>query len=164
MITENEQKVYGTLHELGIPFVRYEHSPVFTVEETKTLGLEIPGQHCKNLFIRNKKGDAHYLVVLDDSKKVNLKDLSAQVGSSGLSLASEERLYTHLGLTPGAVGPFGLINNKEKNVIVLLDKDIVNSETICFHPNVNTATISIKYKDFEKYLDWCKNEVQYVQI
>lgn len=164
MIMNKEQRVYDLLEELKIQYTTYEHKPVFTIEEANQLNIDIQGSHCKNLFIRNRKGNQHYLVVLMDSKKVDLKGLSKQISSTNLSFASEERLLKYLDLTPGAVTPFGLINDQDKHVQVLLDKDLIGSEYICFHPNVNTATISIAYKDFEKFLSWCKNKVFYVEI
>jgi Ala-tRNA(Pro) deacylase len=164
MITENEQKVYDALSELGIPYSRYEHEPVYTVAEAEQLEADIPGKHCKNLFLRNKKGDAHYLLILEASKRVDLKNLSKQIGSPGLSLASGERLERYLGLKAGSVSPFGLINDHGKQVTVLLDSDIVNSETVNFHPNVNTATLIISYRDFEKFLTWCGNRVCLVDV
>lgn len=95
---------------------------------------------------------------------VDLKNLSDQIGSTNLSFASEERLYKYLKLTPGSVGFFGLINDTEKHVEVLLDKALTASNIISFHPNVNTATISISYSDFEKFLNWCENKIYYVEI
>lgn len=159
-----QNKVYSLLEELEIPYVKYEHIPVFTIEEADKLDVNIPGVHCKNLFLRNRKGNKHYLVIVEKLKKVDLKSLSEQIGSTSLSFASEERLYKYLNLTSGSVGIFGLINDDEKHVEVLIDKYLAMSNTISFHPNVNTATISIAYKDFEKFLNWCENEIHYVQI
>ncbi len=162
MITENEQEVYDALDKLGIPYVRYEHEPVFTMEGLSKVGIE--GMHCKNLFTRNKKGDVHYLIIVAHSKRVDLKSLSGQIGSVGLSFASEERLLRYLGLTTGAVSPFGLINDQDRDVKVLIDKDLVGLDNLCLHPNVNTASIKISFDDLGRFLRWCQNEVHYVQI
>ena len=121
MITVHEQEVYDTLDKLGISYVRYEHEPVFTMEGLSKVGID-DGMHCKNLFTRNKKGDVHYLIIVAHSKRVDLKSLSGQIGSAGLSSASEERLWRYLGLTTGAVSPFGLINDRDQDVKVLIDK------------------------------------------
>ncbi|WZL73324.1 prolyl-tRNA synthetase associated domain-containing protein [Clostridiaceae bacterium 35-E11] len=164
MTIEGEQKVYDILKELNIPYVKREHIPVFTIEEANQLEEEILGQNCKNLFIRNRKGDQHYLVVMIDSKRIDLKNVSKQIDSTSLSFASEKRLYQYLKLTPGSVTPFGLINDNEKHVKVLLDKDLREGEDISFHPNVNTATITIAYKDFEKFLGWCGNPITYIEV
>lgn len=164
MINVQEQKVYDILNLLNIKYIRYEHKPVYTVEEANELDILISGQHCKNLFLRNRKGDVHYLVIIDDTKKVDLKSLSKQIGSSSLSFASEERLTKYLGLKPGAVTPFGIINDIERIVAVLIDKDLVKADIVNFHPNVNTATIGVSFKDLEKFIKWHENEIEYVDI
>lgn len=164
MINEIEQKVYDILNLLEIKYIRYEHEAVYTVEEANKLEICISGQHCKNLFLRNRKGDVHYLVILDDAKKVDLKSLSKQIGSTNLSLASEERLYKYLGLKPGSVTPFGIINDIERVVTVLVDRDLISSDIVNFHPNVNTATIGVSYADLEKFINWHENMINYVDI
>lgn len=163
-MTENEKKVYDTLNQLEIPFIRYEHPPVYTIPEVEELMLKIEGKHCKNLFVRNHHGNKHYLILVSQEKRADLKNIATQVGSTRLSFASEERLLKHLGLTPGAVTPLGLLNDEEKNVTVLIDEDLKKAERICLHPNVNTATVSILYDDFVKFLKWRGNEVGYVKI
>ncbi len=162
MISENEQKLYDTLEELDISYTRYEHPPVYTVEEAKEYWQVIEGAHSKNLFLRNNKGNRHYLVVLEQSKKADIKDLSAKLVAGKLSFASERRLNEHLGLETGAVSPFGLINDQKKTVTVALDRDLQKKEVVNFHPNVNTATISLSFADFEKFLRHCGNEVIYI--
>lgn len=164
MINEKEEKVYKILDKLNIRYTRYEHAPVFTIEQANKLNINMNSQQCKNLFIRNRKGNQHYLVILKESKNVDLKDLAFQIESTALSFASEERLYKFLGLTPGSVTPFGLINDNEKGVTVLIDKELTFSDNVSFHPNVNTTTIEISFKDFERYLKWCGNKVLYVRI
>ena len=111
MIDAKEQAVYDVLAELQIPFERHEHPPVFTVEEANQHWAGIDAAHCKNLFLRNKKGTIHYLVILEHRKQADLKRLVDRLGDDRLSFASPERLMTHLGLTPGSVSPFGLIND-----------------------------------------------------
>ena len=162
MITESEQKVYEFLEQLDIPYTRYEHPPVYTVEEAKQYWQDIGGAHSKNLFLRNNKGNRHYLVILEQSKKADIKDLSAKLAAGKLSFASERRLEEKLGLETGAVSPFGLINDQKKEVSVAIDRDLKRSESINFHPNVNTATINLSYRDFEKFLKHCGNEIIYI--
>lgn len=161
---EKEQKVYEVLDELGISYTSKEHPPVFTVEEAEDVWKDIEGTHCKNLFLRDQKGKRHFLVVLKHLKKADLRSLSEQIGAGKLSFASEKRLNKYLGLETGAVSPFGLINDQQKEVEVVLDKDLKNAELVNFHPNVNTATVTISFKDFNRFLDWCKNDVVYVNI
>lgn len=159
-----EEIVYKILNELEINYTRFEHKPVYTVEEVNELDLNIPGMGLKNLFLRNKKGNQHYLVIIEENKRVDLKELSTKIGANALSFASPQRLEKYLDLTPGAVTPFGLINDQDKNVKVILDKSIKSANKVGFHPNVNTATIVINYIDFQKYLDWTGNELLYIEI
>lgn len=162
MITENEQKVYDLLEQLGIDYTRYEHPPVYTVDEAKKYWKDIDGAHSKNLFLRNNKGSMHYLVILEQSKNADLKDLSGKLAAGKLSFASERRLKDHLDLETGAVSPFGLINDHNKAVTVALDSDLKKKGKVNFHPNVNTATVSLSYSDFDKFLKHCGNELVFI--
>ncbi len=164
MSSEREKKVYEVLDRLGIAYSRLEHPAVFTVEQAEKYWGSITGAHCKNLFLRNKKGKRHYLAILESSKSADLKALTGQLGEDRLSFASPERLMRYLGLEPGAVSPFGLINDSQKEVRVVIDPDLKKAERINFHPNVNTATVGIGFGDFEKFLAWCGNNVRYLQL
>jgi Ala-tRNA(Pro) deacylase len=157
-----EEKVYEVLDELGISYTRHEHPPVYTVEEAEKQWTEIIGAHCKNLFLRNKKGNRHYLVILEASKVVDLKSLNNLLGEDRLSFASEQRLMKYLGLETGAVSAFGLINDKENHVKVVIDDSLKQAEAVNFHPNVNTATVGISFADFEKFLTWCGNTIRFL--
>ena len=161
-LSENEERVYAALDELGISYIRHEHSPVYTVEEAEKQWTTIIGAHCKNLFLRNKKGNRHYLVILEASKVADLKSLNKLLGEDRLSFASEKRLMKYLGLETGAVSVFGLINDKENHVKVVIDDDLKKTEAVNFHPNVNTATVGISFPDFEKFVAWCGNPVRYL--
>ncbi|HSW96335.1 MAG TPA: prolyl-tRNA synthetase associated domain-containing protein [Candidatus Saccharimonadales bacterium] len=155
--------IYSVLEKIGIPYEEYEHPPVFTVEETEKYERG-NGTPSKNLFLRNKKGNKHYLVVLEANKRIDLKNLEVLLQEKGLSFASSERMMQYLGLTPGSVSPLGLINDINQEVSVIVDKDLLKSEKQGFHPNVNTATLVIKTDDFKKFLDWTKNKITYVAI
>ncbi len=163
-ITPAEQEVHDALAALGIAFERFAHPPVFTVEEAERYWAEIPATHCKNLFLRNAKGSRHYLVVLGHAKKADLKALAAALGDDRLSFASPERLMRFLHLTPGAVSPFGLIHDSAREVIVALDSDLPGTERIGFHPNVNTATITLPTDEFLRFLAAQGNVVKRVRI
>lgn len=160
----NEAKVYEVLKELRIEYIKHEHPPVFTVEEANYYYKDVAGTRCKNLFLRNKKGDQHYLLVAEDSKSINIKELSQRLGTGLLSFASPDRLDRYLGLVRGEVSPFGLINDVQRHVQVILDKDFLEVEKINFHPNVNTVTLTLDYDDFEKYLDWTGHKIQYALL
>ena len=164
MIAEAEESVYRVLADLGILYDRHEHPPVFTVEEAEQHWASITGAHCKNLFLRNKRGNNHYLVVLPGSKKADLRRLEQELGEDRLSFASAERLLRCLGLQAGAVSPFGLINDRSKEVRVVVDQDLRTYDRVNFHPNVNTSTIGLSFVDFERFLAWCGNSVRYIDI
>jgi Ala-tRNA(Pro) deacylase len=164
MASEKEQKVYESLDKLDIPYVRHEHPPVYTVEEAEKHWENITGAHCKNLFLRNKKGNRHYLVVLGSSKRADLKALEKQLGEDRLSFASPERLMRYLGLEVGAVSPFGLINDTQKEVQVIIDQDLKEADSINFHPNVNTATVGLSFSDFEKFLAFCGQSIRFLRF
>lgn len=159
-----EHDVLAALDDLGIQYERFEHPPVFTVEEANLHRGDIPCGKTKNLFLRNKKGRRHYLVVTEAEKKVDLRSLKERVGESALSFASPERLQRYLGLTPGSVSPFGIINDIKDEVMVLLDRDLLRHTALGFHPNVNTATLVIQTEDFQRFLDHCGNVVRILRF
>jgi Ala-tRNA(Pro) deacylase len=155
---QDMKKLFDLFEALHIDYTLHEHPPVFTVEEANRHWGTLPGAHCKNLFLRNRKGTRHYLVVVISSTNPDLKSLTGDLGEDRLSFASPERLMKHLGLTPGSVSPFGLINDTGREVVVVLDKELENHERVNFHPNVNTATVGLSYADFKKFLNWQGNE------
>lgn len=159
-----EKRVYETLDMLSIPYDSCTHSAVYTIAEIEDYSLESARTHCKNLFLRNSKGDQHYLVLTEPDKKTDTKSLARQIESTRLSFASPDRMAKYLGLEPGAVSPFGLINDANKEVEVLIDRDLAKREKITFHPNINTASLTISYDDFQKYIKWCGNKVRYVDV
>jgi Ala-tRNA(Pro) deacylase len=163
-MTPEEEAVYARLDALGIAFTRHEHPPVPTVEEAEKHWAGIDATHCKNLFLRNQKGNRHYLVVVPHTKKVDLRTAADQIGDGKLSFASPERLMTHLGLTPGSVSPFGLINDRDHAVRVVLDRGLKAAERLSFHPNINTVTLTVKASDFARFLEASGNTVQYITV
>ena len=163
-MTPQEQEVYAYLNTLDIPFERHEHPPVVTVEEAERHWTGIDATHSKNLFLRNQKGDRHYLVIVMHSKRVDLRAVAGQIGDGKLSFASSERMMTQLGVTPGSVSPFGLINDRNHHVRVFIDRDLKSAARLSFHPNVNTVTVTITAADFERYLAARANAVRYVDV
>ncbi len=157
-------KVLHFLDSLAIPYTLYRHRPLPTIEIALEYWSDIPGTHCKNLFFRNHKGDKHYLVIVECHQELNIHDLEKRLREGKLSFASAERLEANLGLSPGSVSPFGLINDTEHNVKVFIDINLLSSDTLSFHPNDNTATIIIKIDDFKKFLKICKNECLFQEL
>jgi Ala-tRNA(Pro) deacylase len=160
----NEADVYARLAQLDIEYERYDHPPLPTVEEAERHWVGIEATHCKNLFLRNPKGNRHYLVILGYRKPVDLRRLAAQIGDGRLSFASPERLKARLGLEPGSVSPFGLINDADHAVQVVLDRDLKGAPRVSFHPNVNTRTLVISGADFERFLAASGNVVRWVTL
>jgi Ala-tRNA(Pro) deacylase len=156
--------VFDALNSLGIAYERFEHPPVFTSEEADVHWRDLPGVPCKNLFLRNKKGDRHYLVVLEISKRADLKQIVSIVDDDRLSFGSPERLMAELGLTPGSVSPFGLLNDRDGSVLVLIDEDLRGARGLIFHPNINTASVVISWDGFERFLQTRTNAVRYIRI
>lgn len=150
-MTEKE-KAYHFLKGHKIAYRVYEHESVYTVQDAKNLNLSFAGTQCKNLFLKNKKGNRYYLVILEENERVELSELCMLLNESRLSFASEERLYAAMKVEPGAVGLLGLINDVENQVDVVLGRGLQMNDSITFHPNSNDATVSIKSDDFEKIL------------
>ena len=159
-----DPNVYKVLNELGISFEYYEHPPVPTVNEAAIYWKDIKATHCKNLFFRNHKGDRHYLVIFEYSHNIQVKDLEQRLKQGKLSFASDKRMQNYLGLSPGSVSPFGLINDKAKHVHVFLDKNFENSERISFHPNLNTASLVLSYNGFLRFLKHTGNTYEFVNL
>ncbi len=163
-MNERQQSVIECLRALGIAFDRFDHPPVATVAEAEIHWVGIDATHCKNLFLRNQKGDRHYLVVVPHSKRVDLRLLAEQIGDGKLSFGSPERLLKHLGLTPGSVSPFGLLNDPGREVRVFLDRDLEGADRLSFHPNDNTATLVLSGDDFRRFLAHTGHPVRFIAI
>jgi Ala-tRNA(Pro) deacylase len=157
-----EQQVYDTLAALAIPYTLHGHPPVFTVEQARAYDAGLPGAHCKNLFLRDKKGRRCFLAIFEASAVLDLRELGARIGASGLSLASPDLLLACLGVEPGAVGPFGLLHSGAREVIVLVDSRLRTYSHAGFHPNANTATLTLAWSDFERYLAHMGNPIIWI--
>lgn len=140
------------LTKIGIKVTTVEHPPVFTVEEARALRGEIAGAHSKNLFLKDKK-DTLFLVVAREAAEIDLKHLHGRIGASGrLSFGRPEVLMATLGVPPGSVTPFGLINDRPPRVRVILDARLVSHESVNFHPLVNTATTTLASRDLLAFI------------
>lgn len=144
--------IYEILDKLKISYEEISHKAVFTVEEANAIEEQINGVGCKNLFLTNKKGK-YYIYVLEDSKQANLKELQIFLNEKRLSFGKEEELNEILKLTKGSVTPLGIINDKDNLVTILLDKDLIDKRILA-HPNVNTKTMSLEYKDLIKIIEY----------
>jgi Ala-tRNA(Pro) deacylase len=156
--------VYEALDALGIEYTVYEHPPVFTGEAAAEHWSAIPATQVKNLFLRNKKGDRQYLVILEVAKQADLRHLVKVIGDDRFSFASPERLMAALGVTPGSVSPFGLLHGGARDVRVIVDQDLRGADRLIFHPNLNTLSITISVADFERFLATRPNVVRWLKL
>jgi Ala-tRNA(Pro) deacylase len=145
--------LFALLDRLGIPYKAVTHRAVFTVEEGRALHGEIEGGHSKNLFLRDKKGTPYLVVALDDAE-IELKSLHRVLGASGrFSFGSAELMGELLGVEPGAVTPFAVINDNAHRVTVVLDSAMMAHALLNFHPLVNTGTVTIAREGLVKFLE-----------
>lgn len=161
---DKKQAVYDALSSRSIAYTVMEHPAVYTMEEMEKLKITQEGEVVKNLFVRNAKGKAHYLIVLPGDKKADLKGIAAKLGSTALSFASEQRLEKYLGLTKGAVSPMGVLNDAACEVTVVFDKSLEGKEKIGVHPNDNTATLWLRFEDLKRFVESCGNQVQLLEL
>jgi len=162
------------LEDHHIPYTHYSHPEGKTIEEAKRWWHNDGSVHCKNLFFRNHKGNVHYLVCFDCDHDLAIHDLEHRLKASlvaagkpapgKLSFASPERMMRYLGLQPGSVSPFGLINDREHEVILFLDENLRNAPSLSFHPNDCRGTVVISREAFARYLDSVGNTVEYLEL
>lgn len=142
----NEERLLSDLREAGVPFEAQEHEAVFTVEESADLHARIPGQHTKNLFLKNDKG-RFWLVTMPHDRRADLKFIGKQAGAGKLSFGKPDAMERLLGVTPGAVTPLAAINDAGGEVTVVLDAAFDAEGAIAVHPLRNTATLVLKVAD-----------------
>tara|TARA_B100000214_G_scaffold309680_1_gene241338 strand:- start:67 stop:579 length:513 start_codon:yes stop_codon:yes gene_type:complete len=146
-----ESDLLQQLKKKGLDFKIHEHEPLFTVEDSENKRGIIEGAHTKNLFLKNKKNN-FYLLSCDEGSVINLKEFSKSINAKNLSFANEIYLNKYLGITPGSVSPYALLNDKENMVSFYLDEKLANSDIINFHPLINTVTVTIKTKEFINFI------------
>ncbi|MEP7062020.1 MAG: prolyl-tRNA synthetase associated domain-containing protein [Betaproteobacteria bacterium] len=147
------EHLYAQLDALGIAYVRVEHPAVFTCDESARVVPPLPGAATKNLFLRDKKGRRHLLVVTAQDKRIDLKRLGELLDAKGLMLASDERLVQHLGVGPGAVSILALVNDGAHAVELVVDRDLWSADAILAHPLVNTATLVLPRDALQRFLE-----------
>ncbi len=155
-----EQRLYETLANLQIEFEKIEHEAFPTVEasgdfyQKKNMGVD-----CKSAFLRNKRGKKHYLAVLKAEKTIDIPVLAEFLNEHRkMGFASCERLEKYLGVKPGSVTPFAIVNEAAGDIPIIIDTEIFNHDFVHFHPMRNTATLKISTKDFRKFLEAHPNE------
>jgi len=160
---DNEKRFYDLLNELGITeFTIHEHDAIFSADDADEKGLIMDGLNLKNLLIKDKKAGDYYMVILDDHRHMDARHFKEVAGGGKTRFANEDEMWQLLKLTPGSVTPFALFNDTEKQITVVLEKQIADAEDdelVNFHPCRNTATLSMKKCDFMKYLKSMGNKV-----
>ncbi len=147
-----------------INYILHSHKAVFTVPEAENHCGHIPGTHCKNLFVKNKKNGEYFLITLPSDKRLDLKQFRKIVHAPKIRFAPAEELLSILGVIPGAVTPLGLINDVEKKTTFYVDEAIWNAAEICCHPNINTETLQIPQESFHRFIDATNNKKVIMQM
>ena len=159
-----QEELYLLFEKLNIKFEYYEHPPLATIEDTKTHWKNYNSGRCKNIFFRNHKGDIHYLVILEHLRQLNIRDLEKRLKQGKLTFASDFRLKKYLGIEPGSVSPFGLINDSEKHAHLFIDEKLKEFDRLTFHPNINTASLVLSKSDFLKFLEYTGNTFEFIRL
>ena len=155
---------YKFLTENSIEYDRYDHPAVYTVEEASRLVPTLPAAKTKNLFLRDKKGLRHFLVVVPADKRVDLKALPRVLGSNRLSFGSADRLKKYLGVEPGSVTLFAIFNDPNHAVELIVDESMWLSEAFQFHPLVNTSTLVISRENLKRFIAKTGHEARLLDI
>lgn len=164
MAKYNKEATLKWLDDNGYKYEKVEHEAVFTMEEMEKAGITKLGDVVKNLFVRNAKGDKHYLVCVPEDKKVDMARLAMALGSTKLSFGSPERLDKYLGVTQGSVSPISILNDENHEVVVAFDQTLMGKEKIGFHPCENTATCFLPFKEIKKIIEDNGNKFMCIKI
>lgn len=159
-----QQQVYDYLDKLGIKFDYYEHPEAPTIEIAAQYYRGEGTTLCKNLFFRNHKGNRHYLVIMDSTHAMDIHDIEHKLHQSKLSFASPERMMKYLGVRPGSVSLFTLVNDVNHEVTLFVDNGLRNAEKVSFHPNDNTASLVISNADMMKFIESIGNPYEFLDL
>ena len=159
-----KDKVLKQLEDWNIAYRLYTHPPLPTAAEAMAYWKDIEAQHCKNLFFRNHKGNRHYLVVFDWKRDLPIHRIEKMLRQGKLTFASPQRMMRYLGVEPGSVSPFGLLNDMENHVVLFIDNKLKEAEEISFHPNDNTASLVISFHDFTRFIEAMGNNHEFLEL
>jgi Ala-tRNA(Pro) deacylase len=160
---QTQEELLNVLSQIGIEYTNHEHPAVYTVEEADLQHEGIEGVHSKNLFFKDKKKNMFLVVTLSD-KPIRIKEVAQKIGSKNMSFAKPGLLAEVLGIIPGAVTPFAVINDQNHAVKVILDEEMMENQLLNFHPLVNTATTTISSMDLIKFMEYCKQNFETVKL
>lgn len=157
------ERLLQVFEEIGVKNTLFHHKPMFTVADGEDIKESIPGTHCRNLFIRDRK-EKMFLVVAPNETPVDMKKLQELLDCGRLSFGSPERLWKYLGVKPGSVCPFAVINDHDKKVNVILDRDMMNADLLNYHPLDNSMTVSISPDDLKKFLRFTDHDFEILDL
>lgn len=160
---EDIKMVYDELDELGISVETVDHPPALTTEQADKFIEGVPGVRTKTMFLTNRKKKNFYLVIMDDTKRLDMDNFKEIVGEK-VKMASADTLMQKMKLAPGVVSLFGLLNNEDKDIKVYFDKAIMGEERMSFHPNTNEKTVFINTGDMLKFMDAIGYEANIVEL
>ena len=155
--------LFARLDALGIAHRTYSHPPVFTVAEATALRGSLPGGHCKSLFLKDKKG-GFWLAVMLEERRIDLKKLASRLGAPRLSFGGEADLFQVLGVRPGSVTPFALVNDVEGLVTPILDAAMLDHDPLNYHPLANDHTTAVAPADLLRFIAACRHEPRIVDL
>lgn len=159
-----QQQVYDYLEQQGIGFAYYEHPEAPTIEIASQFYRGEGTVLCKNLFFRNHKGNKHYLVIMDARHNMDIHEIEHQLHQGKLSFASPERMMLYLGVKPGSVSLFTLVNDVNHEVILFVDRKLLDAPKVSFHPNDNTASLVISNSDMLKFIESIGNRYEFMDL
>ena len=157
------EELFHRLDALGITHKTASHPPVFTVAESAALRGELPGGHCKSLFLKDKKG-GFWLAVMLEERRTDLNRLAARLAAPRFSFGNPDDLYAVLGVRPGSVTPFALVNDSAHRVTVVLDRDMLNHDPLNYHPLENDRTTAIAPTDLLRFIAACGHRARIVVL
>lgn len=159
-----DKPVFEKLEDLGIAYQVVEHPPALTTEEADAYIEGLEGGRTKSMFLTNKKKTAFYLLIMDDRKQLDMELFKELVGANRIRMASSDSLMEKMSLPAGTVSIYGLLNNKEKDIQVYFDEEILSEAILTFHPNVNTKTIFVKTEDVLRFVKEIGFDYQVIQL
>jgi Ala-tRNA(Pro) deacylase len=162
-ITKKEQKLFDLLKLINISTETYRHEPLYTGEESQKLRGKIPGTHCKTLFLKDKKKN-FWLVIVSEEKKMDLNSLAKQLNVGRFSFCPPEIMKKILDVEPGSVTPFSIISDNARNVNLVLDREMLKSDKLNYHPLHNEATTTINGQDLIKFISYFKNPYKILEV
>jgi len=162
---DKEIRTYDLLDSLGIEYERIDHEVLPTIEACQEVDRALGIHICKNLLLCNRQKTDFYILLIPGDKKFETKKLSQQLGTARLSFADGSFMEEFLDITPGSLSVFGLMNDKDNRVRLIIDKDVTTEEYFAAHPCINTSSLKIKYSDLiEKFLPTVKHEYTIVEL